>query len=274
MNNELYHHGILGQKWGTRRYQNEDGSYKPGAEGRYYTPTKSHQKQTYKSLKKAYKKNHDTLVGNKEFGDRFRSDLQEYMTSDEIKRLEKARSKTNFNNFKKYSYKINGDSLLSDKGLDKFYDADSAEFKECKKVAQRILGKYGDKKVSFLSKDTYADRGASYLQRNILGVNGWDELKQNNPSMRAKNIESDHKSITNQISKKLSKDPKTQKSIQNQIGKQIKDYSKKGYNDSTETWKDGTISFTIDGAKEIGSGQGLDITYNPKTKKVTNIGWA
>ena len=25
--NELQHHGILGQKWGVRRYQNEDGSY-------------------------------------------------------------------------------------------------------------------------------------------------------------------------------------------------------------------------------------------------------
>ena len=37
---ELAHYGVKGTKWGVRRYQNEDGSYKPGAEGRYYTPVK------------------------------------------------------------------------------------------------------------------------------------------------------------------------------------------------------------------------------------------
>lgn len=35
MNDELYHHGILGQKWGIRRFQNEDGSLTKEGERRY-----------------------------------------------------------------------------------------------------------------------------------------------------------------------------------------------------------------------------------------------
>lgn len=32
---ELNHHGILGQKWGVRRYQNEDGTLTAAGKARY-----------------------------------------------------------------------------------------------------------------------------------------------------------------------------------------------------------------------------------------------
>ena len=35
VSNELQHHGILGQKWGVRRYQNRDGSLTPAGKKRY-----------------------------------------------------------------------------------------------------------------------------------------------------------------------------------------------------------------------------------------------
>ena len=49
---ELYRHGILGQKWGVRRYQNPDGSLTSTGKKRYSAPYKRYKKKFLESDKK------------------------------------------------------------------------------------------------------------------------------------------------------------------------------------------------------------------------------
>ena len=64
---ELYHYGVKGQKWGVRRYQNEDGSLTPAGKERYYN--ESEQKELYEQSKRHVVKGAltgHTIAGNED----------------------------------------------------------------------------------------------------------------------------------------------------------------------------------------------------------------
>ena len=68
----LAHHGVLGQKWGVRRYQNEDGSLIGAGRQRY-------NKDNFKQFKKESMRGHDETSATKNFFDQ-NSDLVEKMS--------------------------------------------------------------------------------------------------------------------------------------------------------------------------------------------------
>ena len=146
-NDELYHFGVKGQKWGQRRYQNTDGSYKSGAEGRYDGDGSNGPKRTSSiknSLKSAKaglsvrKKNHALSSENKKLA------AQNKKLSDKNEKAKEGK-KLKLSDRQKKALKVGvavAGTALAAYGAKKLYDHVDANHKG-KLLAKKLLDEAG-----------------------------------------------------------------------------------------------------------------------------------
>ena len=114
--NELYHHGIKGQKWGVRRYQNPDGSLTPAG-----------RKRLQKEASNYYKKEADNreqygIARIREIDKILSSDKVHKMSDDEINALllETRALESSFRTLKTRSKEIDKKSKLGERYIEEY----------------------------------------------------------------------------------------------------------------------------------------------------------
>ena len=166
--NYLAHHGVKGMKGGVRRYQNEDGSY-----------TEAGLKRNYKLLKKG------SLDGERRKDRKLREMIRNAKNDEDLKGISNAKHLAELELYD-YHYKSNGkergaigkalrssNKNIMVKGL---ADLTKEQYDKAYEIADKFLGKYGDKKLRNDSNTygidiesnavTYADRFVNRLLYN------------------------------------------------------------------------------------------------------------
>lgn len=164
MTNELYHHGIKGQKWYVRRWQNEDGSLTPAGRIHYgYGTMKMYMNPgNQRFIKDVYKyADSDLDVLRKERADRIEKIKKDYGLTEyreKLKSLEnpykEALDKKNSRNLLE---KIEGKKELKklDKEFDKIWDEQNRLLKEAnyEEKQAKIFDEFTKKAKDILIKD-------------------------------------------------------------------------------------------------------------------------
>lgn len=190
MNDYFQHHGIKGQKWGVRRFQNPDGSLTEAGKKREHRIAKRSQtlgyKDDYDRMEEYYKKSKVVQQRSKELAslaEKARNlslKLDDYKESDKIYDEAEKRSeslakkdpdydktgkneKLNFNIMQYYLYEKDVLSKTADELLknDKKYTELNKEYKntikaykeKCSAITNDIVGDFGNEKIKGLGTD-------------------------------------------------------------------------------------------------------------------------
>lgn len=141
MTEYLVHHGIKGQKWGVRRYQNADGTLTSAGKKRYQTDASG--RMTEKGAKNWYKDNRGTMMDAESAYD------DEFDKTDNGKRL--------WSQYEKELNKMydNVDWEDDPQNQERFSTAEESYLrKRAEYSAKKLIEEFGDEKASI-----YANRG-------------------------------------------------------------------------------------------------------------------
>lgn len=193
---ELYHHGVKGQKWGVRRYQNADGSLTPEGRSRYVVKDKlSRDGKSYVNLAGRLKLGKEGMQKYNEYNNRINQER-----NDGLKELE--------NDFNKFN---NGDKSSGDKILklldkrDKLFDEVFNEVAKETSINDKNHSYYLDdkmfKKVG-AKLDTYGEKAGDKIEDLAISKIGyWHDYDNSNSfkSEKLKRIADNLRNLTKRI---------------------------------------------------------------------------
>lgn len=167
--NYLSHHGILGQKWGVRRYQNEDGSLTAAGRRRMLRQEYGDRKKTINDLHKLIDQAHTSL--DKENRERFKGEkktIKEQYKSGKItkkqmsSRIKEQRARAdqrrnqNENNMVISHYKaVKQLRKYKAEYMRDVYGENSKRFKKAIRAASAAVEYYGNYSISVLPNGDY-----------------------------------------------------------------------------------------------------------------------
>lgn len=165
---ELYHHGILGQKWGVRRYQNADGSLTSAGKRRYDTgEAKDKIKRAKKEYKSAYKEY------SKDFNDAYDYTSRHFITSNlkGNRRYDVANSKWDkaYDSLVKEEHAKNNYKLTKAENKRTIYDVNSDYYN--KKAEKYEKKEETNRALASMNKAAYDSQGGKGLIAKANAVN-------------------------------------------------------------------------------------------------------